>query len=285
VNEQRPPIVHYTPEPQLVRPKQFLRSTVASLRSSRAIAVRFMVRDLQAQYRQSVLGYVWLLAPVAATTLLWVLLSASKIVNPGEMRIPYPVFAMVGTLLFQGFLDGLDAPLVQLDKSANLLGKVNFPAEALLLSALMQAGLNVMLRIVVALPVILAFGVAIGPEFLLAPVGALALVVLGFGVGLVLTPLGALYRDVPQGIGFVKTFLFLVTPAVYAPIPTGIGHVLYRLNPIARLLVVARNWMTGGAVSPGAIWFVVLAGAVGLVGVAWLLFRLALPHLVDRVST
>ncbi len=258
---------------------------MSSLRSSRVIATRFVVRDLRAQYRQSVLGYLWLLAPPTATTLLWVLLSTSGIVNVGETRVPYPVFALVGTLLFQGFLDGLDAPLQKLDAGANLLGKVNFPVEALLLSGALSALINVVIRLVVALPVILAFGVRPGWGLLLAPFGALSLVILGFGVGLVLTPVGALYRDVPHGVAFLRTFLFLITPAVYAPIETGIGNLLYRLNPIAQLLVVARDWVTGGPILPTPAWYFVVVSSLVLVAAAWLLFRLALPHLVDRLST
>lgn len=278
-------VTRYTPDPQLLQPRQFVRSTLRSLRASRAIAARFLVRDLRARYRRSVLGYLWLLAPPLATTLLWVLLNASGVINVGDTGIPYPVFALFGTLLFQGFLDGLDAPLQQLDAGATLLGKVNFPVESLFISGALNALLNVMIRLVVAIPVLIIFGVNPGPAFLLAPFGALTLVVLGFAVGLAVAPIGSLYQDVPQAIAFAKTFLFLITPVTYAPREEGIGNLLFRLNPIAQLLVVARDWATGGPLAPPLGWYVVVVGSTIVMALAWMFFRLALPHLVDRLST
>jgi lipopolysaccharide transport system permease protein len=52
------PEVVYTPDSQLRRPRQLVRSMVADLLASRELAWRLLVRNISAQYRQSLLGYL-----------------------------------------------------------------------------------------------------------------------------------------------------------------------------------------------------------------------------------
>ncbi|HEY0257850.1 MAG TPA: hypothetical protein VGC39_10435, partial [Candidatus Methylacidiphilales bacterium] len=84
----------YSSESQLRSPRRFLRETMMDLRASREVAWRLFLRNLRSQYRQSVLGYLWILLPPLATMLLWVYLNWTKTVAIGRTDIPYPIYVL-----------------------------------------------------------------------------------------------------------------------------------------------------------------------------------------------
>ena len=64
----------YTPESPIKHPTRLLADSLRELRVARAIAWRLALRDISAQYRQTLLGYVWAVLPAAIITLVWVAL-------------------------------------------------------------------------------------------------------------------------------------------------------------------------------------------------------------------
>jgi lipopolysaccharide transport system permease protein len=89
-----------------------------------------MVRDISAQYRQSLLGILWAFLPPLITAVIFITLNSRKVINVEETSIPYPVFAIFGTVLWHFFVYSLNAPLRVVTASKSLLTKINFPREA-----------------------------------------------------------------------------------------------------------------------------------------------------------
>jgi len=69
---------------------------VRDLIESRELAWRLFVRDISAQYRQSILGYVWVFIPPLVASLPFVYLNAQGIVRFEATPIPYAAYAIVG---------------------------------------------------------------------------------------------------------------------------------------------------------------------------------------------
>ncbi len=66
-------------------------------------------------------------------------LKQEQILQTGETNVAYPVYVLIGTLLWQGFVDVLGSPLQKLTASRPLLTKLNFPWEAIVLAGLGEA--------------------------------------------------------------------------------------------------------------------------------------------------
>lgn len=253
------------------------------LRSSLGLAWRLLLRNLSAQYRQTLLGYVWAFLPPIATTFTFVMLSRNGVFNAGSMPVPYPLFVITGVLLWQTFVDALNSPLKLVETSKVMLAKINFPREALVLAAIGEVVFNLLIRLLL-LAATLAWYRFIPPAtFLLAPVGAGALIVLGIVLGLLITPLGVLYQDVSRGIALITAFWMFLTPVVYPPLASGGGWIT-RLNPVSPLLVATRDWMLLGSTTHGSSFLFVACIAFVCLGFGWLLFRLSLPHLIARLG-
>lgn len=275
----------FTAASQLRHPGQFFRASARSLRASTALARRLFIRDVRSRYRQSVLGVGWIVLPVLAQTAIWLFLNAANIVNGGETRVPYPVYVLMGTLLWQSFSESLSAPNAQLSNASQMLSKIRFPIESILLAGLADVALNAAVRLAVAVPLLLWYQVLPGWGALLAPLGLLLLMALGFGLGLVLAPFSLLYHDLSRLTLLVTGFWLLVTPVAYTIPPSGPGRLLAYVNPVSPLLLVTREWLTGGAIAPGPSFVVSALLAVVLLVAGWVLLRLSVPHLIDRFGS
>jgi len=276
--------VLYTPESRLRRPGQFFQDMGRDLLASRELAWRLFLRNIRAQYRQSLLGYFWAFLPPIATTLTFVFLNSQKILNIKATAIPYPAYVMVGTLLWQGFVDALNSPIRLMNSSKSMLAKINFPREALILAGMGEVLFNFMIRLFLMVFVFFWFKIEIPSTIVLAPAGILALISLGLTIGILLTPLSMLYQDIGRGLAFITGFWFFITPVVYPPPTEWPASLLSNINPVSPLLITTREMLTTGRISD-AFGFIVVTGSIAvMMSIGWVIYRLAMPHLIERMS-
>ena len=205
------------------------------------------MRDISAQYRQSILGYLWVFFLPLVAAVPFIYLNAQGIVSIGNTPIPYAAYAIIGTTIWQVFVDALNAPLRTVTAARPMLTRINLPREAILLSALAQVVLGFLVRLVLLIAVLAWFRMVPPATALLFPVGILSLILAGFVIGLLLTPLGILYNDVQQTLPIATTFLLLLTPVLYPAPRSGLGASIASLNPLTPLVTTTRDWLTIGA--------------------------------------
>ena len=274
----------YTTESPLVNPGRLRREMVKDLWDGRELAWRLSVRDISAQYRQSMLGVLWALIIPLANTAVWLFLSASKVVQVGATPVPYPVFVFTGTLLWSILMDALNAPLQQVNANKALLAKINFPREALILSGIYQTLFNGSIKLGILLLALPMLGIHPGWGGLLIPMGLLALVLMGTALGLLITPLGLLYGDIGRGIPLITQFLMYLSPVVFPLATSGWTAQLMRFNPLTPLILNARAWFTGQPPQLLAEWAFAVGSSAVLLILVWVVYRLAMPILIERMS-
>ena len=278
--------VIYTPESTLRHPGQLVGSMMHDLLASRELAWRLFIRNLSAQYRQSILGYLWAFIPPIVTSLTFVFLNSQQIMNfsTANSSIPYPVFVIIGTVLWQGFVDALNSPFKALTQSKSMLAKINFPREALMLAGLGEVLFNFIVRLILLVIVYLWFGLSLPSTAWLAPVGMASLIALGFMIGLLLSPIGMLYEDVQRSVTlFISMWLFL-TPVAYSPPTQWPASLLNILNPVSPLLVTTRETLTTGTLTQSPGFLLVSGITLVLLLFGWLLYRVAMPRLIERMT-
>jgi lipopolysaccharide transport system permease protein len=274
----------YTPESSLASPARMLRDMAGDLAASRELAWRLAVRDISAQYRQTFLGILWAFILPLANTLTWIFLSGSGIVSIGETALPYPVYVFAGSLLWAILMDAVNAPLQQTTAAKAMLAKLNFPREALVVSGIYQTLFNAGIKIALLLAVLPFMGVDLGWNLLLFPVGLLSLILVGTSIGLLLTPVGVLYTDIGKGLPLLMQFLMYLTPVVFPMPKGGLAATLFSLNPLTPIIVTARDWLTASPAEHLLGFFLVSALSGLLLLVVWVVFRLAMPILIERMS-
>lgn len=278
------PTVVYTPKSRLGSPLAMVREMGRDLRASRELGWRLMVRDINAQYRQSLLGVVWAFLPPIAMALVFIILNSRKVVNIGQTNIPYPAFAMFGTVLWQIFVDSLNAPLRAVTASKPMLSKINFPKEAIVVSGMGQAVFNAGIKLLILMVVLIIYKLPLSWGTAAAFLAVLNLVLLGTTFGLLITPVGVLYTDIAQGLTILTGLWFFITPVVYPPPTSFPFSLLALLNPVSPILSGARDLATEGVLRNPLAFAVVTALMLAVLFVTWVIYRLAMPILIERMS-
>jgi lipopolysaccharide transport system permease protein len=201
-----------------------------------------------------------------------------------EANLSYPVYVFTGTMLWAIFMDALNAPLQQAIAAKPMLAKLNFPREALILSGIYQTLFHAAIKVALLLGALLLAGISPGTGLLFFPAGVAALILAGTAVGLLVTPLGLLYGDVGRGLPLLMQFLMYLTPAVFPMPNSGWAATLFNLNPLTPLLLTARDWLTGFVPSHLGAFLVINLAVVVLLLLVWVVYRLAMPILIERMS-
>ena len=277
--------VIYTPESKIKHPLLLFKFMWRDLLASRGLAWQLMLRDIKAQYRQSLLGISWAFFPPIFMALGFTLAGKSNVITIGATDLPYPAYVMFSTALWQTFVEALNAPVQAVTQAKPMLARVNFPREAIILSKLGELGFNFGIKLILIIGLFIWFKVGINWTVILAPVALIHLVILGTFIGILLAPLGILYQDVSKGMTMLTTFWLFITPVVY-PIPSdGIFAFLVKLNPVTPILVTIRELATTGILTQvTGFWLVSVFSAIGLL-LTWIFFRLAMPYVIERVSS
>lgn len=279
-----PPVAVYTPESKLKHPVRLAREMGRDLLSSRELAWRLMVRDIRAQYRQSLLGVFWAFVPPVVTALGLTLATNSKVLSIGETDLPYPAYVMFSMSLWQTYVEALQGPLQAITQAKSMLAKINFPREALILAQLGQVIFNFGIKFLFIAALFLWFRIPVGWTVILAPVALLHLIALGTFFGLFLAPLGTLYQDFSRALPFMTSVWLFLTPVIYPPPQAGLFSVIVKLNPVTPLLVTVRELAAGSELSSPLGFWVASGFAIAGVLASWVIYRVSMPFITERMS-
>jgi lipopolysaccharide transport system permease protein len=278
------PETTYSSRSYLRRPRSLGQEMLRDLLAARELAWRLFMRDVKGEFRQSFLGTFWAIVPPALTAAGLTLANRSGVLNIGETEIPYPAFIMLGTVLWQTFLEALNCPDKALKTSKAILGKVKFPHEAIILAQIGQILFSLGTKLVLVIALFLVFRVAVSWSIILAPLAIIGLVLFGVAVGLLLVPITNLIQDVSRSMQVVHLVWFFLTPVVY-PVPENpYLAIAVNLNPVTPLLVTARDWITVGFNGIPLNFVGVSFLSIVLLLLGWLVFRLSMPYLIERMS-
>lgn len=275
----------YSSERQIRHPLQLFQEMFRDLLASRTLAGRLLMRDLTVQYRQSFLGIIWAFIPPVVTAVGFTLAKNSGVMNISNTEIPYPAYVLFSTALWQTFLEALNAPISGVNTAKTLLSRIKIPPETIVLAKSGQVLFNFAVKLILIIITFIWFRVPVTWTVVLAPVALIHLVILGTAIGLLLAPWGTLYGDISRIIPLISAPWLLLTPVIY-PVPkSGWFGTLVNLNPVTPLLVTTRELATGQAISePTAFWVVSGIAIVGLL-VGWIIYRLSLPFVIERISS
>lgn len=280
-----PRITIYTPESLLAHPRAMLCEMIRDLIASGELGWRLAVRDISANYRQTFLGFLWAIILPLANTLVWIFLSRSGVVTVSETALPYPVYVFTGTMLWAIFMDALHAPLHVTTAAKGMLTKINFAREALILAGIYQTLFNTGIKVILMIVTLLALGFYPGWNLILFPLGILSLILVGTALGLLITPVGLLYTDIGKAIPLLMQFLMYFTPVVFPMPKEGWTATLFQANPLTPLILSSRDWLTG--FSPEYVGHFLLINAISIIllMIFWVIYRLAMPILIERMGS
>jgi lipopolysaccharide transport system permease protein len=243
----------------------------------------FVWRDVKIRYKQTAIGVLWvILQPLL--TMLVATLFFGRLAKLPSGGLPYSVFCFAGLVPWTYFSTALVATTNVMVDNQRVITKVYFPRLILPVSCAVSGLVDFFIALGVLFIYTFAYGIRPTFTVLFLPLFLLLAIFTVLGVGLWLSALNALYRDVRYLIPFIVQFWTLASPVYYssAMVPQRYRW-LYGLNPMAGVIDGFRWALTGAGHPPGAILF----ASVAIVGVAvfggLLFFNRMEVSIADRV--
>ncbi len=276
------PVAVYSADSQVLRLGEVFAHMLRGVRRSNYLAYRLVRRDIKGEYSRAAFGMLWdWLDPLIFAGIFYALMHL-RVINPGEMGMPYVTFVTFGVLLYATFVDSVLMPLRIFARSKALLQHVNVAPEAHLLAVYYRILFNSGFRVVVMLLVAAAFG-AISPLGFIAFVLVYPVYILAaMSIGVLLAPFNAVYADLSRLAEILLRPLRYLCPVMWVLPFTPEQGILYTLNPPAVFIDNLRALATLGTVSSPVALAAWTAGALATFVLGWFVFHLSVPVLSER---
>jgi len=216
--------------------------------------VNLVLKDFRIRYRHMSLGMLWsVLNPL-------VLLGVLSFVFVVLLRNPqpyFPVFVLLGLVMYNFFSLCLNAATSSVIDNAMLIKRVSFPRLIVPVSVVLSQLIHVVIQLALLGVFILIFQVPLRWTFLWLPVIYAAELLFVLGVALICSSLCVVYRDTRYLVESGLTILFWLTPIFYSlqsahqNLPRAL-YAVYICNPLSGYIEAARRAVIYG-VAPDMI--------------------------------
>lgn len=262
-----------------------LRQAYHDIVVSRHVIARLFWRDFVAQFRQKILGYFWALLSPVLGILSFLFLFFVGVLQPGEGEIPYMVYVLVGSTIWGCLPGAMGAVSGGLQAQADLIMRTRIPKLALAVSSLAGLIYGILISMITMVIVFVVMGVTPTWWFLAYPLLILPMVLLGTAVGLVLSVLGSIARDLTPMVSQALALVMYITPVIYlhSTIQNPFVKNLIDWNPISYLVDVPRSLICLGRADNVDIFLSVSLGTVILVIIGLRIFYLLEDLVAERL--
>lgn len=231
----------------MIRPAKGWRSlNLRDLWAYRELVYFMTWRDIQVRYKQTLLGAAWAVLRPFMTMVVFSIFFGQLAKVPSD-GIPYPIFTFAALLPWQLFTNALNFASRSLVQNANMITKVYFPRMILPLSSVLAGLVDFGVAFLILIGMMIFYGVAIPAAVWALPLFLLLAVITALGIGLWLSALNVLYRDIGYVMPFLTEFWLFVTPVAYpASLVPEQWKLLYALNPMTGV-VEGFRWVLLGS--------------------------------------
>lgn len=209
---------------------------LAELWEYRELLYFLVWRDVKVRYKQTLIGAAWSIVQPLFTMLVFTTFFGLLAKLPSD-NLPYPLFYYAALLPWAYFSGALQQVTNTIVEHQRVVTKVYFPRIILPLSAVLSGLIDFAVATPILIGMMLLYGIRPGFEMLLLPVFLLLAVLTALAVGLWLSALNAIYRDVRYVVPFLIQCWLFASPVVY---PSSLvpehWRVFYGLNPMAGVI-------------------------------------------------
>jgi len=267
----------------LARTTQFWSLPLAVWRH-RELLLHLISRNLRVQYKQSILGYAWIILNPLAQLLTLAFVFSVVFPNQSQQDAPFSLFLFVGLLPWIFFSNAVSAATESISGGASMITAVYFPRELLVLSAVMVRFVDLIAGGIILTVLILVAGQSLGWAALWLPVLLALQFAFVIGVSLPLAALNLFFHDVRYLVGVLLYLWFFFTPIFYArAIVPARYDIVYDLNPIARLIDSYRYALLQDVGPPWGSVAAVVGLCLLTLAVGYALFKKMEPAFADSI--
>ena len=253
------------PSVHIAARRGWLALDLAELWAYRELLYFFVWRDIKVRYKQTVIGAAWAVLQPLMTMLVFSLFFGRLAKIPSQ-GLPYPIFYYCALLPWTYFQTATQTATNIVVDQQRVITKIYFPRVVLPISAVLSGLLDFAISFGVFLVMMVYYHMVPTRAVIWLPAFMLLADLTALGVGLWLSALNALYRDVRYVVPFLVQFWMFASPVVYpSSLVSEKWRWLYGLNPMAGVIEGFRWALTGHGQPPGILLAASSAAVVLLV--------------------
>ena len=230
----------------------------------RYLLYNLISRDFKLKYRRSVLGVAWSVLNPLLMCGVMVVVFGSLFQFRGEGITNYPVYLVIGQLMFTFFRESTTMAMGSVMANAMLLRKVYIPKYVFPLEKTCFGLVNYFFSFIALIIIMIITGSPLHATVLLAVYPILTMFLFCLGVGLVLSTMAVFFRDVIHLWEVFTTVLMYFSAIFYDPAQFGNIYLetLIKFNPIYWYITAFRAAVLDGKML--SLNMVVICGACSL---------------------
>lgn len=222
---------------QLIKELWDYREMIASL----------VKRDLKSRYKGSVLGFFWMfLNPLLQLLVYTIVFSSIMRMNIEQ----YYLFLFVALIPWTFFSTCLSAGTNVVIAQQDMVKKIYFPREVLVVSFVMAQLVNMLLSFIVVFAIVFISGRGInGLALLYLPLIIVIEFVLALGFTMLISALTVYFRDLEHIMSIIAMAWMYLTPIMYPVemVPEKFVKIFY-LNPMTSIIIAYRDILYNGQI-------------------------------------
>jgi lipopolysaccharide transport system permease protein len=259
------PICRITPPPR------WAEIPLGELWTHRELVYFFVWREIKLRYKQTVIGAAWAVLQPLLTMIIFTVFFG-KLAHIPSQGLPYPVFYYAALLPWTYFAAALQNSSNIVVDNQHLLTKVYFPRLTLPLFSVCTGLFDFAISFCMFVVLLGYYRIAPTRHVIWFPAFLLLALLTALAVGLWLSALNALYRDVRHVLPFLVQFWMFASPVAYpASLVPAKWRWFYGLNPMTGVIEGFR-WSLAGTGNPPGVLFACSAGIVVLALAGGLVF-------------
>lgn len=210
---------------------------------NRALLRELVATEFKLRYQGSALGYLWsLVRPLVLFSILLVVFGL--IVRVSSSIEHYPVYLLLGIVLWNFFVEATNMGLQSIVSRGDLIRKINFPKYIIVISGTISALINLGISLIVVAIFLLVNRIPLQLDALYFPLLIIELYVFALALAFFLSAFYVKYRDITYIWELGLQAAFYATPILY-PMSLVLNKSallakILLLNPVAQIIQDSR---------------------------------------------
>lgn len=231
--------------PARMRASAYIRSTtlqdLRDIYTQRYLVAIWLRYTIQSRYNQTILGILWIVLLPLSMSFVMAFAFTQLLGRSQNLGVPFVVFLLSGQIMF-----GIFSHVVMNSKNGilgtmGIIKQVYFPREVIIILIVGEALVDFIFTFIAFLIIAPLFGVWPNIYYLLLPIPIALMVCLSLGVGLIVSWLSMVIRDMQQLVGVLMQLLFYVTVLFSSQQVDPRYEFLMSVNPVSALVEAFRD--------------------------------------------
>ena len=277
----------------IIRPNQrfekgFISSFTDAVRNIiclRELVYQLFRRDFFAVYKKSFIGYAWIIVSPVAGIISWTFLHKMNIIRPGDVGVPYPVYVLIGTMVWGLFMGIFSFVMNAMDVYRFMIMKTKFPHEVIFAAQILIRLSQFSISFIIISILLLIFKVINLWGILLFPLVIIPLLLFSLSLGLLVSILSVISYDFKRIITGTIGLVMFITPVIYSAdvIKNYWLRKMILINPLTYLVCSVRDIVLYNRLYATNEYYLCSLLSIILLILSWRIFYVSEDKIIERM--